>query len=461
MAAGGARHGLAAPRGEPGAHGGRFARLFGALPRHDAGAEAVEALAAALVAAPDSRDNPSIPAGYTYLGQFIDHDITFDPVSQLARDNDPSVLADFRTPRFDLDSVYGTGPADQPYLYDWSGPRAVRGVKLLVGASPVRGGATIPDLPRNVQQRALIGDGRNDEHLIVAQLHLLYLRFHNRVVDDLLAHGSRLDGADLLDEARRRVRWHHQWVILYDYLPRVAGRLMATQPRRHFTVADDPYIPVEFSAAAFRFGHSMVRERYQAKVRGITVPIVGPGERPGRHLGGFRRLPATLQIDWERFFALPGRPPPQVSMGINERLSAPLRRLPPDGASLARLNLQRGRALGLPAGADVARAMGEEPLSETELKLSEHVRDRAAREALEQATPLWYYLLREAGARGAGGQHLGPVGGRIVAEVLNGLVDADPQSFRRQWPAWRPELAGPDGRFGMAELIAFTQGGPR
>jgi hypothetical protein len=464
VAVGGARHGLAAPRGEtprPGARGGRFGRLFDALPRHDAGAEATEALAAALVAAPDSRDNPSIPAGYTYLGQFIDHDITFDPVSQLQRDNDPSALADFRTPRFDLDSVYGTGPADQPYLYDWSGPQALRGVKLLVGASPARGETTIPDLPRNAQQRALIGDGRNDENLIVAQLHLLFLQFHNRVVDDLVARGSRLEGADLLEEARRRVRWHYQWIVIYDYLPRVAGRLTATVERRHFAVGDDPYIPIEFSAAAFRFAHSMVRERYQAKRRGITVPILPPGLRPGRHLGGLRRLPPALRIDWERFFALPGRPPPQVSMGINERLAAPLRHLPPDGAALARLNLQRGRALGLPAGADVARAMGEVPLTAAELKLEEHVRDKAAREALLRATPLWYYLLREAGARGAGGQHLGPVGGRIVSEVLTGLLDADTQSFRRQWPGWRPELAGPTGRFGMPELIAFTEAGRR
>src|SRR4051794_13872501 len=125
-------------------------------------------------------------------------------------------------------------------------------------------------------------------------------------------------------------------------------------------------------------------------------------------------------------------------MGINERLAAPLRHLPPDGAALARLNLQRGRALGLPAGADVARAMGEVPLTAAELKLEEHVRDKAAREALLHATPLWYYLLREAGARGAGGQHLGPVGGRIVSEVLTGLLDGDAQSFRRQWPGWRP-----------------------
>jgi hypothetical protein len=464
MAVGGARHGLAAPRGEaplPGSGGGRFGRMFPALPRRDAGAAATEALAAALVAAIDSRDNPSIPAGYTYLGQFIDHDVTFDPVSQLQRDNDPSALVDFRTPRFDLDSLYGSGPADQPYLYDWSGPRALRGVRLLVGSSPTsNGGPPIADLPRNVQQRALVGDGRNDENLIVAQLHLLFLQFHNRVVDDLRAHRRGLGGPELLEEARRRVRWHYQWIVIHDYLPKVAGDAMAGVERRHFTWRDEPFMPVEFSGAAFRFAHSMVRERYQAKIGGITVPILRPDRRSGRHLGGFRPLPPALEIDWERFFVLPGRPAPQVSMGLNERLASPLRRLPPDGMSLARLNLQRGRALSLPAGADVARAMGEEPLTAEELKLHEHVPDRRLRQALLEATPLWYYLLREAGARGAGGQHLGPVGARIVAEVLTGLLDGDPHSYRRQSPRWRPELPGTDGDFTMADLVAFTHPDP-
>ena len=465
MAVGGARHGLDAPRGEaplPGSGGGRFGRMFPALPRRDAGAAATEALASALTAISDNNENRSIPAGYTYLGQFIDHDITFDPVSQLQRDNDPSALVDFRTPRFDLDSVYGSGPAAQPYLYDWSGPRALRGVKLLVGSSPAPHGApAIADLPRNAQERALIADGRNDEHLILAQLHLLFLRFHNRVVDHLREHHSGLAGPALLDEARRRVRWHYQWIVMHDYLPRLVGPRAAIAQRRDFSWRDEPFMPVEFSGAAFRFGHSMVRETYIPNNSTTAVPILTTG-RSARHLGGFRRLPAALQIDWDRFFALPGRREPQVSMRINEVLAKRLRALPPDGAALARLNLQRGRALGLPAGADVARAMGEEPLDAEALRLREHIADRAARKALTEATPLWYYVLREASA--GGGRQLGPVGGRIVAEVLNGLLDGDPQSFRRQWPRWRPELPGDDGGFTMADLIAFAHpaahGGP-
>src|SRR2546427_448502 len=65
----------------------------------------------------DEEENSGISAGYTYLGQFIDHDLTFDPASSLERQNDPDGLVDFRTPRFDLDCIYGRGPDDQPYLY--------------------------------------------------------------------------------------------------------------------------------------------------------------------------------------------------------------------------------------------------------------------------------------------------------------------------------------------------------
>jgi hypothetical protein len=430
--------------------------MFPALPRRDAGAAATEVLAAALAAREDFAENDHIPAGYTYLGQFIDHDITFDPVSLLQRDNDPSALADFRTPRFDLDSVYGSGPADQPYLYDWDGPKQLRGVKLLLGASPgLNGKGTIPDLPRNAQERAVIGDGRNDEHVIIAQLHLLFLRFHNRIVDDLRDGGSGLDGMDLLEEARRRVRWHYQWIVAHEYLPLIADTAAADTPRRHFTWREEPFMPVEFSGAAFRFGHSMVRLSYRTRDGGETVHIVGTGGRPGGQLGGFRRVPAELEVQWHHFFALPDHEAPQKSMRINEVLSTPLRALPPDGAALARLNLQRGRALGLPAGADVARAMGTEPLTADELWARTHIGDTAARRALSDATPLWFYLLREASIK-AGGKRLGPVGAGIVSEVLNGLLDGDPQSFRRQWPRWRPEYAGANGEFRMADLVAFT-----
>jgi hypothetical protein len=206
--------------------------MFGHLPARDPGTEAIDALFRLMDA--QSRDasfpNPAIPAGYTYLGQFVDHDITFDPTSALGRDNDPQALVNFRTPRYDLDSLYGSGPQDQPFLYDWDCEPC--GVKLLVGSNPKdpslphdddRQPAPV-DLPRNERGRALVGDARNDENLIVSQLHLLFIQFHNKVVDCLCANESDLPATELFDEARRIVRWHYQWIVVHDLLERLAGK---------------------------------------------------------------------------------------------------------------------------------------------------------------------------------------------------------------------------------------------
>jgi len=472
-----ARHGVAVPRGQdllPGARGGRFGRMFPFLPWRDPGFDACEALVGFIETAGQTKSigNPSIPAGYTYLGQFIDHDITFDPTSKLQRDNDPHALVNFRTPRFDLDSLYGSGPQDQPFLYDWTcSPH--RGLKLLVDCNPIGGKRACVDLPRNSQGRALIGDARNDENLIISQLHLLFVNFHNKVVDHV-AEQAQVKCEQIFDEAQRIVRWHYQWIVTHDFLKRIVGKAMARSvlrpgvhgaapsvERRFYSWQEQPVVPVEFSGAAYRFGHSMVRDAYSINDPDLGVPAIPlvrlPG-RPdtGRHLEGFRNLPAELVIDWKRFFEIAGRP--IQSLRIDHRLADALFRLP-GGAVLARLNLQRGRALGLPAGADVARAMSERPLTEEELKLREGMPAEAL-ESLRRATPLWYYILHEARELG-GGLHLGPVGGRIVAEVLVGLLEADPHSYLRQWPTWKPELPRARvGDFTMADLVRFTEGLP-
>jgi Animal haem peroxidase len=439
-------HGIAAPRGQEATAGGRFGRLFGFLAARDPGPDALDALVT-LIEQADERatENDRIPAGYTYLGQFIDHDITFDPVSRLQRRNDPHALRNFRTPRFDLDSVYGSGPADQPFLFDWSEPDG--GVRLLIG-----GTEAVPDLPRNHVGRALLGDARNDENLLVAQLHLLMLRFHNRVVDVLREREEWPDRWELFEEAQRLVRWHYQWLVVHDYLERVAGREAASAPPRWFQPQGEPAIPLEFSGAAFRFGHSMVRSDYLLAESGQVVPLFA---RPGseEHLGGFRPLPASLVVDWSFLFS------DFPSMRMDRRLAAPLRALPPDGASLPRLNLERAVALGLPSGPDVARAMGLEPLGADDLLLDRL--DPRTREALVRATPLWYYVLCEARSpAGLGGLRLGPVGATIVAEVLVGLLAADPHSYLRQWPAWTPGQGGLPGitdDFTMVDLVRFTR----
>ncbi|HWI06269.1 MAG TPA: heme peroxidase family protein [Solirubrobacteraceae bacterium] len=468
-------HGLVAPRGQDArasGQGGRFGRMF-ALPRDELGDEAIEELVRVIAARPQKTDNDAIPAGYTYLGQFVDHDITFDPTSKLERDNDPLALVNFRTPRLDLDSLYGTGPSDQPFLYEWA-ERRDRGVKLLVGRPAAGEGRAAADLPRNEQGVALIGDPRNDENAIVSQLHLLFVRFHNAVVDHVRHERPALEGGELFEEARRLVRWHYQWIVAHDFLARIVGRDMAgavlrdgEEPgapavveRRHFAWRDQPYIPVEFSGAAYRFGHSMVRSNYFTQ-RGRPAPAIFPphGGTPGENdLSGARPLLAALALQWELFFwEQPVLNVTNSSMRINNRITKELLDVPGRGA-LPRLNLRRGRALGLPRGQDVAAAMGEPPLPDAALGLDP--RDPAGvNERLRRTTPLWYYVLCEAGTRerGGGGAHLGPVGGRIVAEVLVGLLEADPQSYLSVEPGWRPVLPSRSGAdFTMIDLVDFA-----
>jgi hypothetical protein len=436
---------------------GRFGQMFRTLKRFRPSAEEIQFLVDHMrdAAEAPSRDNPRIPAGYTYLGQFIDHDITFDPMSELQKRNDPDGLVDFRTPRFDLDSLYGSGPSDDPFLYEASRP-GTRGLALLVGVNPTDPEIEPHDLPRNQQGRALIGDPRNDVHVIISQLHLLFIRFHNKVVDRVRAEQPKLEGRALLEECQQVVRWHYQWMVIHDFLERVVGKETAqsvlTDGRQYFTWATDPYMPVEFSAAAYRFGHSMIRPHYDLNRANTKIPIFAEADDPGPfdHLGGFRRLPFGWTIDWSLFFKV-GHGEPQPSRRIDTKLSPPLFRLPsgvdPQRHALANLNLRRGRALGLPCGQDVAEAMHVEPMTHRELGLQGDLGDR---------TPLWYYLLREAEVH-ADGEHLGPIGGRIVAEVLVGLLEGDPQSYLHQKPGWRPSLpSATAGDFTMEDLVRFA-----
>ena len=442
---------------------GRFGRLFRTLPAFaptDAQIDALVHQMSPVVPVPGAPpppddaagDNPDIPAGYTYFGQFVDHDITFDPVSVLERANDPDALENYRTPRFDLDSLYGGGRKPTPFLYDEDDP-----AKLLVGAN-TDAKFEPEDLPRNQQGRALIGDPRNDVHVIVAQLHLAFVKFHNAIVDDLRTQFWPDD--DIVDEARRRTVWHYQWIVVHDYLRRlvgddVLGEVLVKDKRtrgwktdlRFYSWRKKPYMPVEFSGAAFRFGHSMIRSAYKLNDGLDPIPIFSPALTPNplQQLGGFRPLPKKWKIDWSKFFPIGGSTP-QPSRKIDTTLSPPLHQLPASiddpRRSLAFLNLTRGRALELPSGQAVAKAMGTS-------------RPDAALH-LDGETPLYFYLLRESEVV-SGGTKLGPTAARIVAEVLLGLLKGDPASFLRVAPGWTPELpSATKGEFTLPDLLTFA-----
>jgi hypothetical protein len=470
------RHGTVVPPGQDVDAGrdppkGRFGKLFPGLLPCDVSEGAIDEIVAWMGDPDRSRAaNPRIPAGFTYLGQFIDHDITFDPTSTLNTNVDVQALVNFRSPRFDLDSVYGSGPVVQPYLYDWDSEPA--GVRLLVGQK---------DLPRNAQGRALIGDPRNDETAIITQLHLLFLQFHNAVVDRLWRAGKVRKPDDVLQAARKLVRWHYQWIIVHEFVPAVVGETMAREvlpaakdgaaPEanlRFFKWRRHPFIPVEFSGAAYRFGHSMVRSEYGLKRPPAGAGLIAAMERGVSlfpDLAGFRRLSEDAIIDWEQFFAVDGAHlSPQTSQKIDTAIVGPLFKLPDEAADkeeLPRRNLKRGVRLRLPSGQDVAAAMHEPPLTEEELELENLP---GSRDELKAAAPLWYYILCET-ARATGpkgrprpGRHLGPVGGRIVAEVLAGLLQGDKSSYLHSDPPWEPRELGTDGTFTMADLIEIAQG---
>lgn len=464
---------------------GRFGRLFPTLPCFAADTPAVRQALLELGAAkgpmdaeddltdpvalitepqPDNPDNSDLTAGMTFVGQFVDHDMTFDPTSSLARQQDPESIRNFRIPALDLDNVYGGGPGVSPHLYDNSidGGRTSLLVEPVPGAEAVSSGGTSRwDLPRNSQGTALIGDPRNDENLVVSQLHLALLKFHNRVVRDVNDQSPELTAREVFAESQRQVRWHYQWMVIHEFLVGAVGRTtvddVLKRGAKHYKWRNDPFIPVEFSVGAYRFGHSQVRPSYRANFGPAPTdpsrqffalfldPRLANDADPDDLRGGKRA--ARRFIDWQTFFDF-GDGQVRRNKKIDTKMSSVLFELTgqPHGepASLASRNLLRNLTMEVPSGQRVARAMELEALAPADLADLSSFR-------LQTRTPLWFYVLREADVQ-QNGKRLGEVGGRIVAEVIIGLVTGDRQSYLRQDPRWRPTY-GQDGGFEMTDLL--------
>jgi hypothetical protein len=415
-----------------------------------------------------AEENPSIPAGFTYLGQFIDHNITFDPLSVLGQRAQLGTLVDFRPPRLDLANLYGSGPTVQPYLYDPDSDAT----KLALAADGV-------DLARTDAGTALIGDPRNDENMLLSQLHLAMIKFHNAIVDGLRSgkftdvFGNVLPpkppneppteqpGVPLsilldvdnyydrvLASAQQLASWHYQWIIVHEFLPLFGDPVVVADVEANgptfFRPRTHPFMPVEFSVAGFRaLGHPSVRSSYQVNANFAGKIFPDNPDAPTTPRTDLRGGPVSAAdaVDFSFFFATDPTRQPQHTKKFNAKLNTQLLDLPisavPGGkdgalarpvASLAVRNLLRSEALGLPSGQDVARKVGEEPLSDQQLDSTGPIY-------------LWYYLLKEAELLGSQ-THLGP-------------VDADPGAYRVAYPHWRPTL-GTDGSFGIVDLLKIA-----
>ena len=425
-------------------------------------------------------ENTEIPAGFTYLGQFVDHDLTQDETRGFPVIDDPELIKQGRTPTLDLDSLYGEGPKRQPDLYD---------PNLRPSEARFRFGTTVPtpdanaalpnDLPRKRNRRAVIGDDRDDENLVVAQTHLAFLKFHNRVMD-LLPRGEEDDGSATFTQAeetrkttsfhntRRAVRWHYQWLVLNDFLPRIIDPNVLDDVRangRRFFRFDrapfdgEPFMPLEFSGAAYRFGHSMVRQTYDYN-RVFTeatldqlFTFTGAGVAP---------IPSNWIIDWRRFHEVGRADKRNFTRKMDPRLIPQLHELPNvrpnQPRSLAVRNLLRGSRIGLPKAQDVAEAMEIDPLTRDQLGSGE-AGAIVRRHDLHKNTPLWFYVLKEAQVQ-AEGRRLGEMGSRIVAETFWGLLEGDENSFVSRRPDWTPAEDGlparSPGDFTMADVLRLV-----
>ena len=439
-----------------------------------------------------------VPAGYTYLGQFVDHDLTMDRTDVMFGDAvSPAALTQGRSPKLDLDSLYGAGPSNEgsAKFYGADGMHLKLGKTVAAGDPPFEG----HDLPRvgkgndAAKRKALIPDFRNDENLAVAQTHVAMIHFHNRVLDK---QPASVPQAQKFSSARRRVTLHYQWMIRHDYLPRICrpatldnvwanGRLLV-EPN---AAPDDvPMMPIEFSVAAFRLGHSMIREAYNWNKNfagtGGSLDFLFAFSGTSGDLLGDVRLPSNWIVDWRRMYDFPKGDRPRLTapggvnlaMRLDTLLTDPLKNLPlgsfggtgiPDGdlrRNLAFRNLVRGNMVKLASGQQMAKKLKDLGVTLTPLTKAQIIDGAggakldnltaAEKDKVAANTPLWFYVLREAELNGG---VMRGVGARILAETFHRAMEGSTNSIVRN-PDWRPTLGRGD-KFEMTDLLFFAMGG--
>jgi len=412
-----------------------------------------------------------MPSLYVYFGQFIDHDITKDGRTLDQAGPDVQQTLNYRTPRLDLDHLYGKDPSTVPCIYEADGETLRLGPTLPASSKGRKLRSTQDDLFRE-NGTAVVMDARQDENLVIAQMHVLLAKFHNKVLE-LLRAQPKLSlgpkGSSLFEQARRFVTWHYQWIIVNDFLPRIVrGSILNKVTRcryklfpRVYTPADGPMpLPVEFTMAAFRFGHSMIREQYFLN-RNVNTQRSSELIHMTKRGGGIdKQLPANYRIDWDYFYF---KHPLNVGNDIDTFITEMMYGLPdqtgkafqfqssftavsasqnvaPMNPTLPELTLKRGSKTRLPSGQEFARAFGYDLIDPALIPALPEGKEFFEQTGLSMRTPLWYYLLREADldARSNPGegegpkkpiQKLGRIGSQIVAEVFYQLLNTDCESI--------------------------------
>jgi hypothetical protein len=431
-----------------------------------------------------------IPAGYTYLGQFLDHDLTMDKTGlALGKKESPAAMIQGRSPALDLDSLYGLGPndPDSAEFYD------ADLLHLKTGGTD-SGAHDGFDLPRagKTPSSARIPDPRNDENLAVAQTHLAFIRFHNRVVDTLPANTP---ASVKFMRARKIVTRHYQWMIKTDFLPRICDpnvvKDVFKNGRKAFEVGVPetqlPTMPIEFSVAAYRLGHSMVRQAYNWNVNfdngAGTLDLLFFFSGTSGSLGGNSPLPFIWVADFRRLynFGQAGREDLVVpaakfnrAMNIDTVLSHELATLPQQTIGppkvprsdprhdLAFRNLTRAKMVNLATGQQMvaflkSKGVNVKALTAAQIRqgdggISLAELPKRERDAIVARTPLWFYVLREAELNGG---QLAGVGARIVAETFHRAMEGSETSIVRD-PTFKPTLGPNATTFRMADLLLFA-----
>ena len=455
-------HGVTQGRGCSHASQGSFGKLFPNLNPQYFSDEALEALGKpnGLMHERGKGSDSPIPAAYTFFAQFVDHDVTLDVSSQLnsTRVQEPKEILNLRTMTLDLDCVYGFGPEASPFLYEDE--------KLVVGnpknPNDLRRVIRTDDTGKIVEVgRALIGDPRNDENIFVSQLQFAFHLFHNKLLEEGCG----------FEEAQTQARYHYQYVVLHDFLRRVCDEKVYRFAMERIHAGDFPLVfgadgghltmPIEFSVAAYRFGHSLVRDRYKPNSKTASVELFKEMSN------GFEFVPPKLTVQWEFLFKTGAL---AKSRKVDELLADELIELPdnvvndpnPLNKSLAFRNLVRGRSLGLPSGRDVAQSLCElgYPVDpDVDLSLSKikgwTSLSKSVKEELTENQPLFFYLLRESNVCNRG-QRLGPTASAILMEVFGGMLVLCGDSFIGK--GWSPNdgIAGFDHTLQLDDILKYV-----